>query len=102
MERVAIDFIGPLPRTKQGNKYIMVIGDYFTKWTEAYPVEKIDAKTTAKELIDNFITRFGIPLLIHTDQGKNFESELFKEICIILGIEKTRTSIARPQSDGMI
>ena len=103
MERIAIDFMGPLVRTtpKNGNapkRYLMVVGDYFTKWTEAIPLENLEAKTVARALIDNFITRFGVPLFIHTDQGASFESQLFQ----VLGIKKTRTTKARPQSDGMI
>ncbi|MCG8078714.1 MAG: DDE-type integrase/transposase/recombinase [Candidatus Thiodiazotropha taylori] len=107
MERVAIDFMGPFTRTNTQNgnapkRYIMVIGDYFTKWTEAIALENIEAKTVARALIDNFICRFGVPLFIHTDQGSTFESRLFQEICQVLGIKKTRTTKARPQSDGMI
>ena len=107
MERIAIDFMGPLPRTNAPpgitpKRYLMVVGDYFTKWTEAIPLENIEAKTVARALIDNFISRFGVPLLRHTDQGATFESQLFQEMCQILGIKKTRTTKARPQSDGMI
>ena len=107
MERIAIDFMGPLVRTtpKNGNaskRYLMVVGDYFTKWTEAIPLENLEAKTVARALIDNFITKFGVPLFIHTDQGASFESQLFQEMCQVLGIKKTRTTKARPQSDGMI
>ena len=80
----------------------MVIGDYFTKWTEAIPLENLEARTVARVLIDNFICRFGVPLFLHTDQGASFDSQLFQEICQILGIKKTRTTKARPQSDGMI
>lgn len=107
MERAAIDFMGLLPRTytKNGNspkKYLMVNGDYFTKWNEAIPLENIGAKTAAMELIDNFICRFCVPLFIHKDQGALSKSLLFQEICQILGIKKTRTTKARPQSDGVI
>ena len=107
VERIAIDFMGPLVRTtpKNGNapkRYLMVTGDYCTKWTEAIPLETIEAKTVARALIDNFISRFGVPLFLHTDQGASFESQLFKEMCQKFGIKKTRTTKARLQSDGMI
>ena len=80
----------------------MVVGDYVTKWTQAIPLENLEAKTVARALIDNFITKFGVPLSIHTDQGAFFESQLFQEMCQVLGIKKTRTTKARPQSDGVV
>ncbi|PIK62874.1 hypothetical protein BSL78_00208 [Apostichopus japonicus] len=102
MQRVAIDVLGPLPETYNGNKYILVVADYFTKWTEAYPIPNQEAKTVASELVTNFIARFGVPQIIHSDQGSNFESELFGELCKCLGIHKTRTTAYRPQSDGLV
>jgi transposase InsO family protein len=60
-----------------------------------------EAGNLAKKLIENFITIFGVPMQIHTDQGTNFESILFKALCKYLDIEKTRTTVMRQQSDGM-
>ncbi|KAK3084679.1 hypothetical protein FSP39_017315 [Pinctada imbricata] len=101
-ERVAMDILGPLPVTHKGNKYILVIQDYFTKWAEAVPLPDMEAKTVAQAFIDNFVTKFGVPRVLHTDQGRQFESRLFKQLCEILGINKTRTSPYHPQSDGMV
>ena len=58
--------------------------------------------TEAEELVKEFITRFGVLLPIHTDQGRNFESELFSQTCKLLGIHKTRTTALHPPSDKMI
>ena len=102
MERIAIDVMGPLPCTEDGNKYILVVGDYFTKWTEAYAIPNQEATTVATKLTEEFICRYGVPLQLHSDQGRNFESNLFQEVCRILGIEKSRTTALHPQSDGMI
>jgi len=102
MERSAADIAGPLPVTKDGNKYIVIIGDYFTKWLEAIPIQDQKAETVAKAVFTHYILKFGVPLSMHTDQGKNFESALWKELCTILGIKKTRTTAYRPQSDGYI
>lgn len=55
MERIALDIMGPLPMTKQGNRYILVIGDYFTKWTEAFAIPDQEAETVAKKLVHEFI-----------------------------------------------
>ena len=102
MERVAIDVMGPLPETTTGNKFIVVVADYFTKWTEAYAVPNHKAETIANKVIQEYFNRFGLPEIIHSDQGRDFESNLFQEMCQILEIQKTRTTPWHPQSDGMV
>ena len=89
IERIAIDVMGPLPETARGNKFIVVIGDYFTKWTEAYATKDHKAETIARILVEEFIRRFGIPGSIHTDQGRDFEGHLFRDMCRMMDIEKT-------------
>ena len=98
---MAMDIIGPFPKTAKGNMYVLIIGDYVTKWVEAYPMSDMETTTVAKCLYD-FICRFGAPDMLHTDQGRNFESALISELCKLLGITKTRTTPYHPQSDGMI
>ncbi|UYV74989.1 K02A2.6-like [Cordylochernes scorpioides] len=100
-ERIAIDVIGPFPVTEGGNRYILVAMDYFTKWPEAYAIPNQEATTVAKVLMDNLICRFGVPLELHSDQGRNFEAGVFQELCRLLGTRKTRTAPLHPQSDGM-
>ena len=102
MDRVATDIVGPFPVTKNGNRYIVVIGDYFTKWMEAYAIPDFSAGTVAKKIVFEFFSRFGIPLDLHTDQGRNYESQLFSELCRLLEINKTRSSPYHPSSNGMI
>ena len=102
MERVAVDILGPLPTSRKGNRFIIVIADYFTKWVEAYPVPNHTAEMVAETIVTNFFTRFGLPVTIHSDQGRDFESKLFQQMCELLGIEKTRTTPRNPQSDGMV
>ena len=102
MERVAIDIIGPLPKTNNGNRYILVAVDYFTRWPEAYAIPNQEARTIAQTLVDEWVCRYGVMQRLHTDQGRNFESDVFKEITNILGIKKTRTTPYHPQSDGMV
>jgi transposase InsO family protein len=101
-ERIAVDVLGPLPQSDVGNKYIFVVMDYFTKWVEAYAVPNQEATTLADILVGEFVSRFGVPLELHSDQGRNFESKLFQEVCQRLGIHKTRTTAMHPQSDGMV
>ena len=102
MERIALDILGELPQTENGNRYIVVIADYYTKWTESFPMPNMEARTVVKILVEAVITRFGVPRIIHSDQGKQFESELFSQMCRLLHIEKTRTTPYHPQSDGMV
>ena len=99
---VGSPMLGPLPLTESGNKYIVVIADYFTKWVEALPIPDQEATTIAELLIKEVICRFGVPQQIHSDQGRNFESILFAEMCKLLGIKKTRTTPYHPASDGMV
>ena len=94
--------MGSLPTTESGQKYILALGDYFMKWTEAFPLPNQEAKTVAEKLVNKVISRFGAPKRIHTDQGQNFEAQLFKEMCHLFSIEKTRTMPYHPQSDGMV
>ncbi|KAG5891945.1 hypothetical protein JTB14_002221 [Gonioctena quinquepunctata] len=101
-ERIAIDIAGPFPVSDHGNKYILVAMDYFSEWAEAYALPNQEAITVADVLVKEWICRFGIPMELHSDQGRNFESNLFQEICLLLNIRKTRTTALHPQSDGMV
>ncbi|PNF43660.1 hypothetical protein B7P43_G16174 [Cryptotermes secundus] len=76
--------------------------DYFTKWPEVYAIPNQEASTIAEVLVANFFCHFGIPRELHSDQGRNFESYLLKEVLQRLGVSKTRTTPLHPQSDGMV
>ena len=102
MERVHLDMMGPLPESDRGNKYIMVMVDQFNRWVEIQLLPEISAETTAWTAIDHFFSRFGYPLQIHTDKGKNFDGNLFKAMCDLLQITKTRTTPYRPCSNGQV
>lgn len=76
--------------------------DQFTKWCEIVPLPSQTAEITAKTAVNEFFARFGCPFTIHTDQGRNFESNLFKAICTLLRINKTRTTSYRPSANGQV
>lgn len=78
------------------------VGDYFTKWAEAFPMHNQEAVTVADILVREFVSRFGLPLELHSDQGRNFEAKIFAEMCQLREIKKTRTTPYRLQSDGMV
>ena len=102
MERIATDILGPLPQTDKGKRYILVISDYFRKWVEAFPIQDQKAETVAKCLVNEVVSRYGVPSYIHSDQDRQFESDLYQEVCFLLGIKKTTTTPCHPQSDGMV
>ena len=74
----------------------------YTKWIEAYPLSNCRTETVADVIINNFISRFGCPAFIHSDQGSNFTSSLFLAICGLLEIAKTRETPYRPCSNGQV
>lgn len=102
MERVGVDVMGPFPMSNRGNRYVLVAMDYFSKWPEAYAVPDQETSTILDCLLGGMFSRFGIPLELHSDQGRNFESRLFAALCDRLGIKKTRTTPLHPQSDGLV
>ena len=75
---------------------------YFSKWLEAIPLKNQETTTVAGALVNQFISVHGVPLQIHADRGSNSEANVFQEVCKLLGIDKTRTTVRRPQSDGMV
>ena len=97
MERIATDILGELPLTDKGNRYILVRSDYFTKWTEAFPMQNMEARTVADIIVREVVSRFGVPSSIHSDQGRQYESQPFSEMCKVLHIKKTRTTPYHPQ-----
>ena len=101
MDRVATDILGPLSLTEQGNIYVPVVVDCFSRWT-AYAISDFTAKTVADTLVNQFFSRFGVPLRLHWDQGRNYEAQLFTETCRLLSLHKKRSSPYHPSSNGMV
>ena len=102
MQRVHMDIVGPLPKSKKVNIYILTVQCSFTKWVEAYPLRNQRAVTCANVFVKNWVCRYGVPESIHSDQGQNFESNVFKEMCKLLQIKKTRTTAYYPQCNGQV
>ncbi|GFT84218.1 retrovirus-related Pol polyprotein from transposon 412 [Trichonephila clavipes] len=70
-ERIAFDILGPLPRSSDGNKNILVVMDYFTDWPEACPISDQEASTVAEVLVQHWISRYGVPLQLYSNQKSN-------------------------------
>ena len=97
-----MDILDVCDPTPDGYRYILVIADYFSKWTEAFPIKDKCADTVADVLVNKIILRFGMPLVIHSDQGREFENGLMKSLCSLLSCVKTQTAPYHPESDGMV
>lgn len=100
LELVCMDFL-TLEKSKGGFQHILVVTDHFTRLAHAIPTRNMTAKTTAEALYNNFITYYGIPSRIHSDQGANFESKIIKELCNITGMVKSRTTPYHAMGNGM-
>jgi cleavage and polyadenylation specificity factor subunit 1 len=97
-----VDIVGPLPMSQRGSQYLVTMVDHFTRWIEAVPVSNISAESTARVILDHWVCRYGVPKCIISDQGTQFESQLFTSLLQRLGIEKHRTTTYHPQSNGTV
>ena len=97
LQLVCIDYL--LVDPCAGYEHLLVITDHFTKFSKVIPTKNETAKTTAKALYD-FFNLYGFPEMIHSDQGRNFESNLIKELCICSGIKKSRTTPYHAMGNG--
>ena len=89
-QMVAVDIL-QVPLLTNNNRYLLVLQDYFTKWADAVPLPDQTASRITTALIKFFCT-YGPPQIIHSDQGRNFESTIFKQVLEAFGVRKSRTT----------
>ena len=99
LELVHMDYLSLEP-SKGNTENVLVITDHFTRYALAYPSKTQTAQATARILWDNFICHYGFPEKFISDQGRNFESDLIKELCKIAGVQKLHTTPYHPQGNG--
>ena len=100
--RVAIDLVGPIfPATDTGNRFILTVVDYATRYPEAKALKKIDSETVAEALVEIY-SRVGIPREVLTDQGKQFSSDIMKEVGRLLSIKQLTTTPYHPSCNGLV
>jgi transposase InsO family protein len=97
-ERVALDLIGPLPPSRRGKVYLLVMQDCYTNWVETAPLPSKSAPVVAEA----WVVRYGSPRLLHQDNGCEFTVDVFVELCKLLGIARTTTTPYYPQSNGQV
>ena len=100
-ESVHIDLVGPLPPS-QGFSYLLTIVDRFTRWPEAIPLADMTALTCARAFLLHWVARFGSPVTITSDRGRQFVSDLWKKTASLLGTTTNATTAYHPQSNGMV
>ena len=99
LELVHMDYLS-LEQSKGNIENILVITDHFTRYALAYPSKTQTAQATARILWDNFICHYGFPEKFISDQGRNFESDLIRELCKIAGVKKVHTTPYHQQGNG--
>uniref|UniRef100_A0A3Q2CRI2 ribonuclease H n=1 Tax=Cyprinodon variegatus TaxID=28743 RepID=A0A3Q2CRI2_CYPVA len=100
-ERVLVDCVGPLPRTKAGNKFLVTVMCTSTRFPEVFPVRKISTPVVVKALT-KFFSLFGLPRVVQTDQGSNFMSKVFAQVLRQFDIKHCHSSAYHPESQGAL
>jgi hypothetical protein len=100
-EIIALDFLGPIPISDMGNKWIIVGTDAFTKYAEvrAFPTDK--QEDVVKFYVENIVCRFGVPKVLLSDRGSQFRSQLSKAIFQLMGSSPVNTTAYHPQTNGV-
>ena len=100
LQYIHIDIVGPLPVS--GYKYTLTMVDRYARWPEAIPMYDMTAESCARAFYEHWISRFGAPELITTDQGKQFESCFLNELFKIMVMKRIRTTSYHPPANGMV
>ena len=102
LRSVCIDILGPLPKTKAGMRFLLVITDRFTKLTAVVPLRKITSADVAKGFVEHWVYKYGPPTDLISDNGAQFAGNLFRRVCQLLGVTNVFTSTYHPQTNGQV
>lgn len=101
-EVVAMDIFGPLPRTRAGCEYILVLIDHHTRWVELVALAQTTATSVAEALFTRWISRWGVMRALLTDNGPQFVAEVFRRLCSVYGIRKIYASPYNPRGNSVV
>lgn len=99
---LAVDLVGPMPTSNNGNHWILVMTDHFTRWSDAIGIPDATAPVVAEALDKRIFCYHGLPEQIHTDQGAQFESALMQELCRLWRVNKSHTTPYNPKANGIV
>jgi hypothetical protein len=102
LEQVAIDILGPLPKTKRGHQYILVVTDWYSKLARAAPLRGVTAHEIAATFVDLWVASYGIPVFELCDNGSQFNSKLFQRVAQIMGLTQLFSSAYHPSMNGEV
>jgi transposase InsO family protein len=97
-----MDILGPIPRTKHGNRFLLVIRDRYSKATKTVPLRKVTALSVARAFCDHWAYVYGPPVSLLTDYGLQFTAKFFQAVCSELKIRKIFTTAYQPQTNGQV
>ena len=100
LECCAIDILGPLPKSPDGYRFLLVVTDRFTKLTHAFPLKRIKADDVAIMFVNEWVFKYGAPKELVSDNGSQFVSTLFQEACKLLSVDNAFTMTYHPQTNG--
>ena len=101
-DRLGMDIVGPLPKTKQGNTHIVVATEYLTKWPEARAIPNAKASSVVPFFYEDVICRHGCPKELLTDRGTHFVNEMLDSMCNTLGVKHKLSTAYHPQTNGLV
>jgi transposase InsO family protein len=102
LDYVAIDILGPLPRTRKGNQYLLVIADRFSKLVRTVLLSRITAAIVAWAFMEQWVYLYGPPRQLLSDNGRQFTSAFFKTCCQAMGVLPIFISASHPQANGQV
>ena len=100
-EALGIDFLGPLPKTRRGNRHILVITEYQTRWPLTFATKNQRAPTVAQLLVEQVFCQHGFPATLLSDRGSNFLSDLMAAVLHVFHVKKLNTTAYHPQTNGL-